>query len=157
MAGSSIRGLVALERKLNRLPQVALDEMRAAMAESADEIVAMAKSLVSVDDGELRDSIGWTWGKVPKGALTLGKVARSQIGGGLTATVYAGNSKAYYARWVEFGTAQHVNGGLFAGSEHPGTQARPFFYPAFRANRKSAKRRIRAAQRLAAKQVAAGK
>ena len=126
------------------------------IAAGAADIVRMAKSLVPVDSGELQKSIGWTWGKAPKGSLTLGKLAASQIAGSLTATVYAGDDKAFYARWVEFGTAPHVVGGKFKGAQHPGTTAQPFFFTAYRANRKSVKRRITSAANKAAKRVAAG-
>jgi HK97 gp10 family phage protein len=152
-----ILGLAALERKINRLPVAAKAAMQVAIGQMADEIVALAKGLVPVDSGDLKDSIAWTWGKVPKGALTLGKVAAATIGGDLTATVYAGNDKAYYARWVEFGTAPHINGGMFAGRQNRGTHARPFFYPAYRANKKPGLRRIRAAVRKSARDVAAGR
>jgi len=130
-----------------------LTEIKDAMALAADDIVRLAKSLVEKDSGNLEDSIGWTWGAPPRGALTLGKIARSALGKGLTITIYAGDESAYYARWVEFGTAPHINGGLFAGTSHPGTSAQPFFFPAYRANRKSAKREIRKATRTAARKV----
>lgn len=153
---STILNLAKLEQKLKRLPQAALAEIRTAMERAADDIVALAKSLVPADSGDLRDSIGWTWGAPPRGALTLGKIARSALGKDLTITIFAGNDAAYYARWVEFGTAPHINGGLFAGTKNPGTSAQPFFYPAYRASRKEAKRKVRAATRRAAKKVASG-
>jgi len=158
--------LTALDRKLKRLPDAAREEMREAIGKAADEIVAMAKSLVPAGSGgragskkasahgALRDSIGWTWGRPPRGSITLGKVAASQLATDLTATIFAGNNEAFYARWAEFGTAPHTVGGKFAGAKHPGTTAQPFFYPAYRANRKTAGRLIRAGQRRAAKKVA---
>ncbi|MBS9476237.1 HK97-gp10 family putative phage morphogenesis protein [Ancylobacter radicis] len=151
---AKILGLAKLQRKLDRLPKVAREQIRLAMENVANDIVAMARSLCPADSGALRESIGWTWGSPPRGSLTLGKVARSSLGKDLTITVYAGNNEAYYVRWVEFGTAPHVNGGLFAGTEHPGTTAQPFFFPAYRANRKPGMRRIRKALRDAAKTVA---
>lgn len=152
--GSTILGLAKLQRKFDRLPQVARSTIRLAMEGVANDIVAMARSLCPEDSGALRDSIGWTWGAPPRGSITLGKVARSSLGKDLTITVYAGNDEAFWARWVEFGTAPHENGGLFAGTKHPGTTAQPFFFPAYRANRKPASRRIRKATRDAAKMVA---
>ncbi|MBK3745621.1 HK97 gp10 family phage protein [Paraburkholderia aspalathi] len=163
---TKIIGLQKLQNKLNRLPSVAKDLIKQALEQSAAEIVAMAKSLVPVDDGDLRDSIGWTYGKAPKGAMTLGKVAASELAGDLTITIYAGNSKAYYARWVEFGTNPHKieakhakslgkDGRLGTEVDHPGSAKSPFFYPSYRANKKQAKRRINKALRGAAKKVAA--
>ncbi len=125
------------------------------MEKVADEIVRMMQSLVPYGDGTLMESIGWTWGKAPKGSMVLSTV-KASLGGELTLTIFAGNSEAFYARWVEFGTAQHANGGMFPGTRHPGTNAQPFFYVSWRANKKSAVRAVRKATRDAAKKVAAG-
>lgn len=161
----SILGLAKLERKLKRLPEVALVEIRSAMESVANQIVGLSKSLVPKESGALEKSIGWTWGRPPRGSITLGKVARSALGKQLTITIYAGNDEAFYARWVEFGTAPHSlypradesRGKLQGiGDQHPGAAAHPFFFPAYRANRKEAKRKVRAATRRAAKRVAAG-
>lgn len=146
--------LAALEKKLKRLPDIVIAKIKAAMEQSADEIVAMMKSLVPVDDGDLKDSIGWTWGKAPKGSMIMDQ-AKASLGGDLTLTIYAGDNKAFYARWVEFGTAAHVNKGMFPGTDNPGTRSQPFFFTSYRANKKSAKRRISKAVRDAAKEVAA--
>jgi HK97 gp10 family phage protein len=142
-----------LKRKLAQLPREVTKGIRLALEESANEIVALAKSLVPEDSGALRDSIGWTWGQPPKGSMVLLKT-RASLKLDLTLTIYAGNDEAYYARWVEFATKSHVNRGLFAGSQHPGTAAQPFFYPAYRANRKPAKAKIRRAVRKAVKTIA---
>lgn len=165
----SILNLARLERKLQRLPKQAESRIRVAMEVAAEDIVRLAKSLAPFDTGELRDSIGWTWGAPPRGSLTLGKIARSALGKSLTLTIYAGDEVAYYARWVEFGTAPHslakgadrsARGGRGKrqdqGAQHPGAAAHPFFFPAYRANLKSAKAKIRRAVRDAARKVAAG-
>jgi HK97 gp10 family phage protein len=122
------------------MPTEAKISIQSALEQSADEIVELAKSLVPKDTGDLRDSIGWTYGKVPRGAITLGKVFASKLATDLTITVYAGNSEAYYARWVEFGTQKMA--------------AQPYFYPAYRALRKRAKSRTSRAINKAAKAVA---
>ncbi|MGP4691618.1 HK97-gp10 family putative phage morphogenesis protein [Agrobacterium cavarae] len=152
---TKIQGLDRLNRKLDRLPQVAKQMIRQAMEAKANEIVATMKNLAPVDDGTLRDSIGWTWGKAPKGSLTLAAV-QATGNNDMTLTVYAGNKEAFYARWVEFGTARHENGGLFAGTIHPGTTAQPFFFVSWRANKRRTVRAVRKASRDAAKKVAAG-
>ena len=152
---TKIQGLDRLKRKLAKLPAVAKQMIRKAMEAKANEIVAMMKNLVPVDDGTLRDSIGWTWGKAPKGSLTLASV-QATGDSDMTLTIYAGNKEAFYARWVEFGTARHENGGLFAGSIHPGTTAQPFFFVSWRANKRRTVRAVRKASRDAAKKVAAG-
>lgn len=151
-----------LKRKFRKMPDIVVAKVRQAMEEVANEIVAMMKRLVPVDDGHLRDSIGWTWGKAPKGAFA---VAAAKDPNGLTLTIFAGNELAYYARWVEFGTAPHLikakgftpmgkDGRFGTKVDHPGGSAQPFFFPAWRANRKAAKKKVRKALRAAAKQVA---
>lgn len=150
-----IIGLARLKRKMERMPQIAQQSIKAALETSANEIVALMKNLVPVlkepdarrKAGALRDSIGWTWGKAPKGTMTLGKVAESKLAGAMTITIYAGSrskskgtSDAFYARWVEFGTQS--------------MRAQPYFYPAYRANKKSTKRRIKRSITQAAKRVA---
>lgn len=147
--------LKELQRKLDRLPVKVKQRIREAMEQAANDIVALAKSLVPADTGALRESIGWTYGQAPKGAITLGKV--ESVGGELTITIYAGNSEAFYARWVEFGTAAHKAGGKFAGATIPAIPASPYFYVSFRANRRRAKGRISRAITKAAKEVAAGR
>ncbi|MHC3940223.1 hypothetical protein ACI0FR_01533 [Paenochrobactrum sp. BZR 201-1] len=119
---------------------MAKNEIRKALETSADEIVGMAQRLVPVDKGDLRNSIGWTWGKAPKGAMTLGKVAEASLAGDLTITIYAGNSEAFYARWIEFGTQKMPK--------------QAYFFPSYRANRKRALSRVRRSITKAAKQVA---
>jgi HK97 gp10 family phage protein len=134
----TIKGLASLNRKFERLPKSAEDAARKAIAISADEIVAMAKRLVPVDEGDLRASIGWTWGEAPEGTKVLGS---ARGGAALTATIFAGDHKAFYARWIEFGTVK--------------MSAHPYFFPSYRANAKRAKSRIKRAINKAAKANAA--
>lgn len=150
----TVLGLARLKRKLKRFPDVAAAHIKAQMEEAADEIVAMMKRLLPKNYVDLINSIGWTWGEVPKGAVVVAKV-KSKRGGNLTLTIYAGDKKAFYARWVEFGTPPHLNGGMFADTQHPGTKAQPYFYVSWRANRNGARRRMRKAIRDSAKKVAA--
>lgn len=155
--GTTIIGLARLERKLKRLPKVAKDLIRKKMAEAADQIVAMMKSLAPVlkepdrrrQAGALRDSIGWTWGQAPKGSMVVATLKGAGVGGDLTITIYAGTrdkalgtADAFWARWVEFGTSK--------------MGAQPYFYVSWRANRRSVRRKIISAVRTSAKRVAAG-
>lgn len=146
-SATKIIGLVKLHKKLQRMPEVGKNQIKAAMEKSAEEIVSMMRSLVPEKSGALRDSIGWTWGKAPKGAMTLGNVAAASLGGELTITIYAGtrdkslgDRDAFYARFVEFGTQNMA--------------AQPFFFPSYRANKKRSNSRIRRAVTKAAKEVA---
>lgn len=156
---AKIIGMDPLIRKLRVLPDEARLMMRDAMAKEADEIVGLMKRLAPVKTGALRDSIGWAWGNnIPKGAMAVATKGK----GDLSITIYAGSrdkalgdADAYYARWIEFGTASHIVGGKYAGADHPGTKAQPFFYPGWRAGKKQAKKNLRKAARDAARKVAA--
>lgn len=141
--GARIIGLEKLQKKLNAMPKSVKQEIRKALEQSAEEIVSLAKSLVPVDKGDLRDSIGWTYGDVPKGSIALGSVRASELTGDLTITVYAGNNEAYYARWIEWGTQN--------------MQAQPFFFPSYRALRKRSRSRISRSINRAAKKVASSR
>lgn len=171
---AKIIGLAKLQRKLNRMPKVAKEVIRDAMEKQADDIVRMMKSLAPVDDGDLRDSIGWTWGKLAKGKRALGgatavATVESSLGGDLTITIYAGGPKAFYARFVEFGTKASTGEAsrqdrrykkrvvMTKGKRaHAATKAQPFFYVSWRANSKKSKSAVRRAVTKAAKEVASG-
>lgn len=137
------------------------------MESGAEDIVNTARNLVPVDELTLYESIGWTWGNAPKGSIVLGRTSR-RPGDGLRITIYAGNNEAFYARWVEFGTQAHnvaSGGGTVAGKKslasggglgHPGARAQPFFFPAYRANRRRVRSKIARATNAAAKKFAVG-
>lgn len=147
MARNALRGLPELRRKLERLRTATAPAVRAAMEQGAQATVDMMKRMAPEDDGDLKASIAWTWGKAPSGSIS---VARAKAGDN-TMTIYAGNEKAYYARFVEFGTAPRVNKGKFAGTLNPGTPPQPFFYPSWRANKKQFNKLLRDAIRKAVK------
>lgn len=165
---AKIIGLERLRRKLNRLPTEVRAQMRSDVGKGAEEIVALQKSLVPEADGDLKKSIGWTFGEAPSTSATGAfRAKRSTFVGSDTdirATVYAGDDEAYYARWVEFGTAPHS---LAKGADisrdksqggsrqHPGTPAQPFFYPAYRALKRRVVSRISRGISKAARKVAA--
>lgn len=136
---SKIEGIAALRSKLRALPDAVKDEIKAALAQSAEEIADMARRLAPRGDtGNLAASIGWTFGKAPKGSMVLAEGDSDELD--LRVIVYAGNDKAFYARWQEFGTVKMA--------------ANPFFFPAYRSQRRRVRSRITRATRKAAKKVA---
>lgn len=111
------------------------EAIKEASIESAKEMVEKAQALAPEVDGDLKRSIGYTVGKYrPANANVRGTNAR---GGDGIVTVHAGDAKAFYADWVEFGTA---NSGK-----------RPYFYPAYRLLRRKIKGRISRAMTKAIK------
>lgn len=125
---------------LAAIPKEIRKGVRVQIEKQAGSIVDTQKRLVAEDSGALRDSIRYQMGDVElASSANLASGAAGKGDPDLTATIIAGDRDAYYARFVEFGTAPHTNGGKFAGTDHPGTAAKPFFYAPFRANRKRAK------------------
>ena len=118
------------------------------MEQIAQEIVDKMKVIVPVDTGELRNSIGWTWGRPPKGSTAFA-VAKNTLGSEMTLTIYAGNEatlvrsangrRPYLQKaWiVEFGTSR--------------TPAQPYFRPVWKTERKRVKSKVRSAVKKAVK------
>jgi HK97 gp10 family phage protein len=131
----------AFRRRLqNVVPQVSA-AVRPILIKSADELVALMKRLCPVEDGDLRDSIGWAWGDAPRGAVVIDKLSGRGRGRDRI-VIYAGNATAYYARWVEFGTRK--------------SKAHPFFFPAYRALKRRIRSRISRATRKALREIGSG-
>lgn len=162
---TKIFGMQRLENKLKRLPDLVKAHVRVAMEKSADETVAMMKNLVPVKSGELRDSIGWTWGNAPKYSQRVAQIKSDE--NDLAITIYAGNSKVRYAHLVEFGSKPHVivpkrakalgkDGSLGVRVEHPGSHPNPFFWPSWKAKRSKTRSRIRRAAKKAMQEIAKG-
>ncbi len=108
------------EAWVDNLPKAITTEMRAAVEEAANEVADAMRRIVAVDQGDLRESI----------TVTMDETA-------LKATITAGGRKAFYARFVEYGTKAKP--------------AQPFFWGSWRARRQAIKRRLSAAFRKAFK------
>ncbi|MES2787674.1 MAG: HK97-gp10 family putative phage morphogenesis protein [Pseudomonadota bacterium] len=100
--------------------------MRSALAAGARVIRTAAQQNVPEELGELKRSI---------------RVTTKAVKGTVSASVKAGSKKAFYWRFVEFGTAPHVinpkngnalvfGGGIARSLMHPGARAKPFLRPA---------------------------
>jgi HK97 gp10 family phage protein len=169
---TKITGLQSLSDKLTkRLPQNVRNRIKQGMAQGADEMVATMRNLAPElkepkkgrRKGALKESIVATMGggEVPAYAAfrgrKQGKSRNSRVIAApdpeLSVTITAGNNAVRYAHMVEFGTAPHINGGKFAGTQNPGAKAQPFFYPGYRANKKQFKNKVRAAIRKGIKEA----
>lgn len=124
---TSINGLSDLQALLDKLPaNIEKKVMRGALRAGQKVVLNQARQAVHNVSGDLADSL-----RIKTGARR-GKV---------TATVVAGNGKAFYARMVEFGTASHwirpkkgkslfVAGVMRSAVDHPGAKKKPFMRPA---------------------------
>jgi len=120
---SVARSRVRIAKKLARIRKEAPSEVRGSLQKSGIELAAMQRRLVPVDEGDTKESI------------RVMQLALPKIG----VLVIAGSAKAFYARWVEFGTQK--------------TPAQPFFWPAYRALRKKIKKRTRKAVKLSVQRI----
>lgn len=125
MTAVKITGLDRLNRKLGKLPPKAESKLEGAVQTSADDMVRLATVLAPVDDGDLRKSIKQREMASERAAFAV--------------RVSAGDARAYYASFVEFGTRFMA--------------ARPFFWPAWRSVRRRYLNRVRRASREAAREI----
>jgi HK97 gp10 family phage protein len=150
-----------LRKRFRELPIEARKHVSKALEANGNELVGAIKRAVPVDEGDLRDSIEWHWGDGPRdGYQRLGQVATEgeDIPNDLKVTVTAGGKKAFYASFVEFGTAGSVKGqrmgsrnsdinqskalGRKSYRTHGGTTGQPFFFPTYRAWKRKLKARL---------------
>lgn len=140
----TIRGKDALFAKLRAMVPATETAVTEANRQSAEEMVATAKSFAPVKTGALRNSIRME----PAGPPGSFKVMAG--GAATTKRGRGGRGGAFdYSLGVEYGTAPHVNQGEFAGSENPGARREPFFWPAYRLIRKKMRSRASSAIRRA--------
>lgn len=148
----AMKGRQSLLNKLARIQGAPRAKLKEAIRQGAEELTAMQKRLAPKDSGDLQNSIGFTFGTYKADNANVRGVSTG--GGGdpdLSVTVHAGDAKAFYAAFIEFGTEPHPQGGAFKGTDHPGTSPQPFFFPAYRTLKKRIKGRITRAGRKAIK------
>jgi HK97 gp10 family phage protein len=154
--GMSIDGRDRLLAKMAAIPAEVRKQMAAALNQGADEIVGLQKRLAPKRTGALAASIVATsGGSTPSYSTFKGKSAGGAGDPDLSVRISAGNAKVRYAHLVEFGTAPHINGGKFAGSQNPGARAQPFFFPAWRALKRKVKGRVTRATKAAVRSFTA--
>ncbi len=141
-----------LFKKLRELAPEADKFLEAAAGKSSAEMVQMARALVPVDTGKLRDSIVATPPGGHPPAYSQGTDLSVVPDGAWM--VSAGNTGVRYPHLVEFGTKPHENAGEFAGTMHPGTKAQPYFFPSYRVTKKRHRARAGKAISQSIKKVA---
>ncbi len=158
--------VVRLKARFARIPKVTRALVRAELRNQAEKLVAAIKAATPVDEGDLKKSIGFTFGKyTPANANVRGvkggrRAGQSNTDPDLSVTIHAGDAKAFYAAFVEFGTAPHfVNKGggnksvqrrlarTGGGIKHPGAKPKPYFFPTYRARKKAIQAAISKAMR----------
>ncbi len=141
-----IKGADRLARKFAALPKAYQQTIDKTLEKAAAEMARAARALVPEKTGTLKDSIEHSTGPASDGvgraAFVMAGVESSRDAfGRFTNPDPEGGDRAFYARFVEFGTKD-------------GSPARPFFWPAFRLMRRLIKKRIKAASRRATRKIA---
>lgn len=125
MSQENITGGAALDALLASLPvKLETNIMRSALRAGAAVYLAQVKQNIPVEHGLLRQSARVTTRKTKDGKVS--------------ASVKVGNSAAFYAHMVEFGTRPHsitsrgmtINGNVVRSVDHPGARPHPFMRPA---------------------------
>jgi len=136
-----VKNLAKFQRRMRAIPLSVRLEVTRQLEKEAEKIVRLMKAFAPKGATlELVESIGWTWGDVPKGAITVGKVATSEYDR-IAIKIYAGGGDAFYAKFHEFGTVKMA--------------ANPFFFPVWRAERRRARNNIKRAARRGIKKAKA--
>lgn len=124
--------------KLRRLKPAVRQEIEGATGKNAHDVAKLARRFAesSRASGDLIRST---------------KAEGESDGPAIRWRVVSGDEKAFYARFVEFGTAPGKRGETAVnasgrkrtvGRTHSGTKAKPYFFPAYRALRKRLKSRL---------------
>lgn len=105
-----------LMARISRIDPAVGRAVKGAVGRAAEAHADTARLRAPEDTGDLKRSIGWAFGSARGGVIPLGgkRLNKSDI----TAVAYAGDKRAYYARFQEFGTSRN--------------RAQPYFFPAAR-------------------------
>lgn len=147
---AKIEGREALNRRLRQLAPEAEKNAAQAKQQIAQDAAAAIASRAPIGPttnpmtgkprkaGAYRASIKGGFQRDMKGQIGIGQRQSKDPD---AAGVYA----EYIWRFLEFGTKPHINKGIAAGTQHPGTAKQPHIFPTWRAMQKKARRKINAA------------
>lgn len=139
-----VQGIENIRRLHRQIPVIVRDEVSAAIEKKSEQIVREMKQIAPRGRSRrLIESIGWSWGRSGRAGVRVRRSPRGQQFGRIGVTIFAGGRGAFYARFQEFGTKNMA--------------ANPFFFPVWRANRRSARAVVNAAVRRAFKRINSGR
>lgn len=135
--------------QLASLPRVLREEVRQSLDVSGSETTDIMKRMAPRKEGDLIDSIGYSFDAPPPGAGIVSQARSAKTETGLAVVMYAGDESTIVtnkqgvrfqnARLQEFGTKKMPRN--------------PFFFPAFRLNKKRVKGRMSRALRKGAQKA----
>lgn len=121
--------------KFRSLPKAVRKNVEAALKQNAEELAAAIKRRVPVEYGDLQQSVTWKKGAAKSSSRDQGADPD------LTVRVVEGDKDAFYAPFVEYGTADAA--------------AQPHFFPTYRSMRRRLKSRLSRAVSKAIKEAGA--
>lgn len=146
--------IVGRERLMRRLRLFVKDldkELRDVKLEAMKEVAAKIASRAPVDTGEYRDGIEAGLVRDNPRAMTRPGYQKSKDPDEVA--IYG----EFIWRFLEYGTAEHVAGGMFEGAIIPATKPQPHVMPTWRANRAAAKKKVRKVVNRLVKESNAGR
>ena len=123
---SDSSGLAATLAAMNRAKKIARSAVMPEMIQAASHLTVTMRILAPHDSGDLERSIAAT--APGESTPPYSQPGGSRVAGDKEVLITAGNSDVRYAHLVEYGTAE--------------AEAQPFFWPAWRLNRKKIRDRI---------------
>lgn len=129
MSFKYIRGSESFKKRLAALKKEVEPQVAAALADSAKIVQQRIKQYAPVDDGDLRESI----------EMARASDRMTKAGANVRYKVF---TDLFYSKWVELGTKNR--------------KATPFFFPAYRVERKGVRRRVNKAIRDAIRRSSQG-
>lgn len=148
-----VRGLKQLERALDQIEKSATRKtvvrnalkksaeptaqaMRAQAAGTWDRKIAgniLVSTKIKNEAGKAAYAAALREGRDKGAAVKAMRDARRSAKGTMPPVfMYVGpGERSWRAHWVEFGIGPHINGGIFAGTRHPGVKPNPFVRPAW--------------------------
>lgn len=134
---AKVVGRERLMRRLRLFVNDLDDELRKAKLEAMKEVAAKIASRAPERTGEYRESIEAGLVRDNPQAQTRPGYRKSKDPDEVA--VYG----EYIWRFLEYGTAEHIAGGIFEGALIPATKPQPHVMPTWRANRDAAKKKVR--------------
>jgi hypothetical protein len=139
---------------IDRAPPAVGEAGTEALRQNGIEAETLIRGAAPEDQGNLKESIGWTFGDPPPGSLGVVAARREAALAGipphLRISIFAGGIIAPHAHLVHFGTAQRFTDD---GKSTGAAPAQPFFFPIIRALRRRMRNRIRRLTRQALKRA----
>ena len=167
---AKVEGLEKLRAQIRSIPEKVAGQMSEGIGAAAYDLADAIQAHTPRATGALANSVDYCAGDPPADAkmgaadkTVENPLAEALTDKGLRYSVYAGDDRAFYARWVEFGTRAGKVGDKTSDKSHrsrtvkrthPGTKAQPFFYPTIRARMSRTKSAVSRAVSKALKDAA---